>query len=67
MTVFSDLKTLVTPIERLPEKGQRVRVICIKEMIFEGDSDGKSSLWKDDGEGSRCVMLWEDDKIEEKK
>ncbi len=61
---MSDLKR---PTEQLPKPGQRVRVICIKEMIFNGDGKGglgqpkdNDSEWLDDGQGERGIMFWEE-------
>ena len=61
MTIF-DPNWLI-PKEKLPEIGQRVKTIVVKEMIFIGDQQENSSMWKDDGEGNREIMFWR--KLEE--
>lgn len=45
--------------EKLPKKGQRVKVLVQKEMIYNGDVYQNSSEWTDDGEGPRGVFSWE--------
>ncbi len=44
--------------ERLPKIGQRVRVLVVKELIYEGESDEKDSLWKYDQEGEHGIYCW---------
>lgn len=46
-------------LEKLPEEGQRVRALVIKEMIYMGDQQGDSSAWMDDGYGDRGIIAWE--------
>jgi len=44
--------------EKLPEVGQRVKTMVIKEMTYMGDKQEASSMWKDDGEGKRAIICW---------
>ena len=46
------------PIEKLPKIGERVEVLCRKEMIFTGGGCYFSSIWEDDGEGDRGIISW---------
>jgi hypothetical protein len=46
-------------LEKLPERGQRVRTLVIKEMIYMGDPQDDSSAWMDDGHGDRGIIAWE--------
>lgn len=55
------------PRHELPRIGQRVRVLCVKEMVYKGDLHDDSSDWLDDGEGFRGIMLWEEIKEEDEK
>ena len=55
------------PRHELPKTGQRVRVLCVKELIYRGDSHDDSSAWLDDGEGVRGIMFWEEIKEEDEK
>lgn len=48
------------PTQRLPKIGERVRVICIKEMIFVGNLNEDGGEWLDDGHGKRGIMFWEE-------
>ncbi len=50
---------LKMPSKELPKVGERVRVICVKEMVYMGNSHDESSDWRDDGYGDRAVMFWE--------
>lgn len=49
---------LYTCQEKLPEIGERVKVVCVKEMIYKGSEENSSALWEDDGEGERFVIMW---------
>lgn len=61
------------PLQELPKIGQRVRVICVKEMIFNGRGNGyigqppydNDYEWLDNGKGQRSIIAWDD--IEEGK
>lgn len=44
--------------EKLPEVGQRVKTMIIKEMTYMRDKQEASSMWKDDGEGAREIICW---------
>lgn len=59
----SDLKM---PTEELPKVGQRVRVICVKEMVYMGNDNNSGSDWLDDGKGLHAIMFWEEIKDEKK-
>lgn len=52
-------KKYFSPKEKLPEKGQRVKVLVEKEMIYVGNIKENSSEWVDDGFGSRGILFWE--------
>ncbi len=52
--------TLHNPSEKQPNIGQRVRVVVIKEMTYQGNNDESGADWTDDGKGERCVMFWEE-------
>jgi hypothetical protein len=49
----------VKVLEKLPERGQRVTTLVIKEMIYMGDEHDESSNWMDDGNGDRGIIAWE--------
>jgi hypothetical protein len=49
----------VKVLEKLPERGQRVRTLVIKEMIYMGDEYDESSNWMDDGNRDRGIIAWE--------
>ncbi len=55
------------PRHELPKIGQRVRVLCVKELIYKGDSHDDSSAWLDDGNGVRGIMFWNEIKEEDEK
>ena len=46
------------PNEQLPQKGERVVTIVVKEMIYQGNSHDNGSDWIDDGQGFRAIMSW---------
>jgi hypothetical protein len=48
------------PAEKLPEIGQRVVTVMVKEMIYQGNDNDSGSDWMDDGQGFRAVMFWTD-------
>ncbi len=55
------------PFDKLPAIGQRVQVICMKEMIYKGNGDNDGSDWLDDGEGKRGIFFWSPIENEEQK
>lgn len=62
MTNFKDLGELFGPCDRLPEIGQRVRCVVIKEMIYQGNDEKNGYNWLDDGEGERIIIFCEESK-----
>lgn len=44
--------------DQLPLIGQRVRALVVKELIYEGNCDGKNSTWKYDGKGEHGIYSW---------
>jgi len=44
--------------ESLPDIGKRVRVICVKELVYIGNSNGKTAEWRDDGKGEHGIYSW---------
>ncbi len=56
-----------SPTKDLPEVGQRVRVICVKEMIYMGNSHNKESDWEYDGQGVHGMLFWEEIKDDDEK
>jgi len=44
--------------EQLPEKGQRVRTLVVKEMVYMGKMKDNSSEWLYDGKGEHGVYSW---------
>jgi hypothetical protein len=57
MTPFENLKI---PCRELPKPGERVRVICVKEMVYTGNSDDNGSDWRYDGHGYHAILFWEE-------
>lgn len=57
---FKPFESPKYPKDELPKIGQRVRVICSKEMIYQGNDDEETGEWKDDGEGHRFILCWEE-------
>lgn len=49
-----------SPKEKLPEIGQRVNVLLIKELIYMGNEDQEESDWKYDGEGFHGIVQWQE-------
>ncbi len=64
---FTLPENLRSPNEQLPKIGQRVRVVCMKEMTYMGNSQDMSSEWMDDGQGHRAVMFWDEIKVDNEK
>ena len=44
--------------EKLPEIGQRVRVLVVKEMIYKGNVSDGSAEWLYDGTGEHRAYAW---------
>lgn len=44
--------------EKLPEVGQRVRVLVVKEMVYKGNLKDNSADWMYDGQGEHGVYSW---------
>jgi len=44
--------------DKLPEIGQRVRVLVVKEMIYKGDLKDNQANWLYDGEGEHGIYSW---------
>jgi len=44
--------------QALPEIGQRVRVLVVKEMIYEGIADDGGYVWRYDQEGEHGIYSW---------
>lgn len=47
-----------SPSEKLPEVGQKVVALVVKEMIYQGECDDNGSLWEEESNGFRAIMLW---------
>lgn len=46
------------PNEKIPNIGERVVVLVIKEMIYMGNDHDSGSDWLDDGKGRRTLLCW---------
>ena len=44
--------------DKLPNVGEKVIVLCIKEMFYSGNVFDNSSEWLDDGLGIRAILMW---------
>ena len=44
--------------EKLPEIGQRVRVLVVKEMVYKGQLDDNSAQFMYDQEGEHGIYAW---------
>lgn len=44
--------------EKLPEIGQRVRVLVVKEMVYKGQLDDNSAQFIYDQEGEHGIYAW---------
>ena len=44
--------------EQLPEIGQRVRALVVKELVYSGNSEDSGSLWTYDGDGEHGIYSW---------
>ncbi len=47
--------------ERTPESGQKVWMVCVKEMIYHSsDEDNTGSYWQELPDGERIIIGWSD-------
>jgi hypothetical protein len=46
------------PKEELPEPGDRVEVMVVKQLIYQGNATSEGSDWLDDHQGPRAIFLW---------
>ena len=61
MTDLGDIFTNPNkPSEKLPSVGQRVQVLCVKEMTYRGSSYDGTSEWEYDGQGVHGIVFWEE-------
>lgn len=44
--------------EKLPDIGQRVRVLVVKEMVYKGNVSEKGCDWMYDAEGEHGIYSW---------